>query len=418
MFKRGLAFALCATLCVLAALPTAAVAATANTYTIEVDVANQITTVYRAIDGAIVRQMICSTGENDRTPKGSFKLEKSRVEDRSEWYYIGAYACFVKYPTRIKGHILFHSLPYAEKNMESLDRESAARLGIPASHGCIRLRWQDAKWIAENCPDGTAVRIYTGICKRDSLRALLLKGSYTNLDGMCYDDFAGQTQPTNSRESLGPGATGEAVAALQRSLAGLGFFAGTPSGIYDNSTVAAVSRFQSAAGLTVNGLADATLVRRVETEKDITGSYTVLSPGCAGPRVTQLKSALIALGLYNGKADEFYDSALKKSIEVCQGLWGYPVTGAASGELQETLIACGATTLVMGDKAAAVQIMERALNALGYYEGCCDECFGMDTVMAVRAFTTDNGMQESADATPEIQQAILKCYQVQAGSLA
>ena len=47
----------------------------ASPYAIEVDVTNQIVTVYRAEDmgdSGIVRQMICSTGVNECTPVGRF----------------------------------------------------------------------------------------------------------------------------------------------------------------------------------------------------------------------------------------------------------------------------------------------------------------------------------------------------------
>ncbi|HAH78565.1 MAG TPA: L,D-transpeptidase, partial [Ruminococcaceae bacterium] len=35
----------------------------------------------------------------------------------------------------------------------------ADKLGEPASHGCIRLPVEDAKWIYDNIPEGTKVVI-------------------------------------------------------------------------------------------------------------------------------------------------------------------------------------------------------------------------------------------------------------------
>ena len=43
-------------------------------YYIEVDVNNQIVTVYSTVSKMVVRQMICSTGLNDATPLGTYYL--------------------------------------------------------------------------------------------------------------------------------------------------------------------------------------------------------------------------------------------------------------------------------------------------------------------------------------------------------
>jgi len=37
---------------------------------------------------------------------------------------------------------------------------SVNKLGSPASHGCIRLKVEDARWIYNNCPAGTTVTVY------------------------------------------------------------------------------------------------------------------------------------------------------------------------------------------------------------------------------------------------------------------
>lgn len=234
----------------------------ADEYRIEVDIANQITTVYRCSDGSVARQMICSTGLDDATPRGTFRLQKSRASDRSEWYFIGKYQCYVKYPTRIQDAILFHSLPYADQDMRSVDEEAAALLGSKASHGCVRLRWQDAKWIAEHCPDGTETRIFTGATNAQALRGLLLEHSYSAEGGMSYERF---TEPARQAASgaLSRGDSGEAVRALQRRLAALGCFQGPLTGEFDTATVVAVMRFQSAAGLFPTGVATPALIAQI-----------------------------------------------------------------------------------------------------------------------------------------------------------
>ena len=166
----------------------------ASPYAIEVDITNQIVTVYRAEDmrqSGIVRQMICSTGVNECTPVGRFTLNQRNSAERTEWYAIPTYDCYVQYVTRIIGGYLFHSLPYAEEDEATLDQEAAALLGTPASHGCIRLRPEDAKWIAKNCPNGTPCHIYHSRETDEGMRGLLLMQSYAEGgEWASYADFA------------------------------------------------------------------------------------------------------------------------------------------------------------------------------------------------------------------------------------
>ena len=149
--------------CLLAsALPTAVFGARAESqYYIAVDVTNQVVTVYdngNISDSGIVRQMICSTGKNATpTPLGTYSLPtKTHSSERKEWYYFSQYNCYAKWATRIVGGILFHSTTF---NANKKPTNSVYNLGHRASHGCVRLSIDDAKWIYDNCPRGTTVVI-------------------------------------------------------------------------------------------------------------------------------------------------------------------------------------------------------------------------------------------------------------------
>ncbi|MGH7998225.1 MAG: peptidoglycan-binding domain-containing protein, partial [Brasilonema sp.] len=61
-----------------------------------------------------------------------------------------------------------------------------------------------------------------------------------------------------NRPALQVGSKGERVTELQAALKLLGFYTGTVDGVYSESTVLAVSRFQEAAGLKADGIVDAT----------------------------------------------------------------------------------------------------------------------------------------------------------------
>lgn len=56
------------------------------------------------------------------------------------------------------GSYLFHSVPTGEAFGDYLPEEGA-KLGQPASHGCVRLTVADAQWFYDQVPDGTLVTI-------------------------------------------------------------------------------------------------------------------------------------------------------------------------------------------------------------------------------------------------------------------
>lgn len=106
----------------------------------------------------LARTMICSTGlPNTPTPKGTFTSTTTPVV---RWGYFPKYDVWAQYLYRIKGPYLFHSVLYDEADESTVKWGSVNKLGSPASHGCIRLKPEDAKWIYNNCPAGTTVTVY------------------------------------------------------------------------------------------------------------------------------------------------------------------------------------------------------------------------------------------------------------------
>ncbi|MFU0831748.1 MAG: L,D-transpeptidase [Oscillospiraceae bacterium] len=102
----------------------------------------------------IVQEYICSTGkEGHETPTGTFT-----ITDRGKSFYNPEVKEGAYYWTRFYKAYLFHSLPFDEN--EEMEPEEAAKLGTPASHGCIRLEIENAKWIYDNIPEGTTVVIH------------------------------------------------------------------------------------------------------------------------------------------------------------------------------------------------------------------------------------------------------------------
>jgi len=105
----------------------------------------------------LVRTMKCSTGKDvTPTPKGTFQ---ATTGPGARWHYFKKYTCWAQYAYYIEGDIMFHSVLYNEKN-GPVTRSSVNNLGRKASHGCVRLAVEDAKWIWQNCPAKTKIVVY------------------------------------------------------------------------------------------------------------------------------------------------------------------------------------------------------------------------------------------------------------------
>lgn len=132
-------------------------------YLLEVNKGSQIVTVFTVDqDGYYtvpVKYMLCSTGEDlDKFPDGLYKLK-----EKFRWRRMLAdHPTFAQYCSRISGSFLFHSIPYTGKSSAALSVRGYNELGTPASGGCIRLLASECKWIYDNVPSGTPVRVVTG----------------------------------------------------------------------------------------------------------------------------------------------------------------------------------------------------------------------------------------------------------------
>ena len=124
-----------------------------TSHLIYVSLADQITYVYKGNmnNWDKIKSFTCSTGINEeKTPTGIFD-----VRERGEWFFSDKYNQGGRYWVQFYGDYLFHSVPYNEDKSEILDNT----LGTAASHGCIRLKTADAKWIYDNIQAGTKVII-------------------------------------------------------------------------------------------------------------------------------------------------------------------------------------------------------------------------------------------------------------------
>ncbi|MGU8697254.1 L,D-transpeptidase [Clostridium perfringens] len=128
---------------------------TSNTnYLVFVNIAEQKTYVYEGSknDWTLDKTFTCSTGiEGKETPVGVFT-----VQNRAPWFFSPKYGQGGKYYVQFMGNYLFHSIPFDSDKTTISD----PTLGVPASHGCIRLSVEDSKWLYDNVKNGSKIIIY------------------------------------------------------------------------------------------------------------------------------------------------------------------------------------------------------------------------------------------------------------------
>ncbi|MEO2508481.1 L,D-transpeptidase [Clostridium paraputrificum] len=122
-------------------------------YLIHVDLNAQKTYIYNgnSRNWNLDKTFTCSTGiKGEETPQGVYT-----IKEKGQWFFSEQYNQGGKYWVQFLGDYLFHSLPYNKEKTNIVDYT----LGTPASHGCIRLKDEDSKWIYDNIPKGTKVII-------------------------------------------------------------------------------------------------------------------------------------------------------------------------------------------------------------------------------------------------------------------
>lgn len=303
-------------------------------YRVDVDLVNQIVTVYtNDDDDVIVMQCLCSSGANDATPTGTFKMpEKKRDTERTEWFHFRAFGGYARYATRIYKDVMFHSLLYSRPKESRINEQSVKDFGYPVSHGCIRLRVEDAKFIAENCPVGTRVKIHKENERDEDLRDLLYQSSYYASAGKSYSEFLGIP---NEPGILGKGSTGNEVRDLQLKLKDLGIYTGDIDGKYTLATVRAVREAQALLGEDQTGMATLEFQTAIAQPDTPSAMNVTVEQGSSGPAVRALQKSLQTLKLYNGDIDGVYDIDVIEAVETFQNAYDFEINGVATPIVQK-----------------------------------------------------------------------------------
>ena len=219
------------------------------------------------------------------------------------------------------------------------------------------------------------------------------------------------------------GSRGDGVYAVTSRLAELGYPI-SATNYYNDSVVSAVRLFQSANGLSVDGMAGKLTQKELYSVSAIgyqeSGeTYPTLVRGDRGMAlIYTLQQRLKDLGYYTIRVDGIFGSGTQRAVRWFQSVNGLAVTGKADSATQQLLYSSQAKaasgyspdsydTLSRSNRYNAnVVPLQRRLKALGYLSGSVDGYFGSNTYRAVRSFQSRNGLAVTGVADPGTQQLL------------
>ncbi|QKY70422.1 peptidoglycan-binding protein [Lentibacillus sp. CBA3610] len=198
------------------------------------------------------------------------------------------------------------------------------------------------------------------------------------------------------------GDRGESVTELKENLVELGFadWSGSDlSHIYDEATEGVVEEFQSANDLTVDGIAGADTLAKIDKllTDEPEPQYEV---GDSGDHIVALKEDLTSLGFANWSSpSRYYGSITAGVVEDFQEYYGLKVTGAAGEETRTKIEEVLNPPYRNGDRGNPVVELKEDLVELGFANWSNpSQYYGSVTAGIVKDFQTAYGMTEDGIA--------------------
>lgn len=231
------------------------------------------------------------------------------------------------------------------------------------------------------------------------------------------------TANPDATRTLTLGMTGNDVYALQERLIELHYLSGVADGVFGAETQAALIAFQKNNGLTADGNAGSSTLKKLAgsckaatrtTPTPVPSGTVTLREGDEGENVYILQAYLFELGYYTGRIDGRFSAETTEAVKAFQRANGLTADGIAGKGTQSKLTSGSAipagnanengqesgtppqtselTTLRRGDKSAQVMVMQQYLMELGYLSTQPDGQFGAGTERAVKLFQEANGL--------------------------
>ncbi|MCX7594895.1 MAG: peptidoglycan-binding protein [Fischerella sp.] len=198
-------------------------------------------------------------------------------------------------------------------------------------------------------------------------------------------------QTSINRPTLTPGSQGEFVSELQAALKLLGFYTGTVDGVYHETTAKAVSQFQQAAGLSANGIVDATTWQKLFPGEAIASSSPTPSsfpvPSQTENNFTPVLTQIGNNSPINATPPEPTLTTPPRQATPANSQ-NKPVTRSSSVRTQKIpavqYTSQGLPILRFGMRGSEVAKLQQRLRKLGYFRINADGNFGKETEIAVK----------------------------------
>ncbi len=227
-------------------------------------------------------------------------------------------------------------------------------------------------------------------------------------------DAGSSTITTTGYTTLRSGDESTAVKTLQQTLKNYGYYTGSVDGVYGSGTVAAVTAFQKAMDLKVDGVAGPATQRALYKTSGSSIEYATLRPGDSSTAVKNLQYTLYELGYYDDKIDGVYGTTTSDAVRAFQIRNSVsPVDGIAGNKTLQALYSSSAISatkksstfiiLRVGDYGEEVLEMKQALISLGYPATSGTNIFDDQTRDAVLLFQKYNGLKADGVAGEETQ---------------
>lgn len=142
---------------------------TLKSYRIDIDLTNQIATVYGIYSDksakALMSEFVSTARKGKTTPTGNFKIQGASGGRKAKYRTckLSGGKTYAEYACRFKGAKMMHGVPYKTRNTKGyVYKGEFNKLGSVASGGCVRMPIKLARYIYNNCPVGTPVHVFKG----------------------------------------------------------------------------------------------------------------------------------------------------------------------------------------------------------------------------------------------------------------
>lgn len=227
---------------------------------------------------------------------------------------------------------------------------------------------------------------------------------------------------------------GTAVSTLQTNLKDLGYYTASITGNFGSKTEAAVKKFQSAKGLTADGVAGAKTLAAIaaaagsSSSSGSTSSASGLKYGATGDAVKDLQNDLTAIGYYYGDITGHYGSLTEQAVKKFQKSRNLTQDGVAGKKTLDAIASAvkgtgnssaiggsnsSGSSLRKGDSGTKVTDLQTRLKKLNIYYGEITGSFGDLTEKAVKKFQDNNDLTVDGIAGTD---TLNKLYSLTGGS--